>query len=190
MLIGILGAHGSREEHADILHSLGVQTVLVKTPEDLNGLRGIVLPGGESTSFGRLIEWSGLQDALYTKIKDEKLPAFGTCAGAILLAKTGSEFAMNAIDIEIDRNAYGRQVDSFSEDIFISEIATEISFHALFIRAPQITSVGADAKVLASYRQKPVLVQSTTHPVLAATFHPELTLDARIHHYFLTNFCS
>ncbi len=187
MLIGILGVHGSREEHANHIHRLGAQTRFVRNSEDLKGIDGIIFPGGESTSFGRLMQWSGFAEVLTHKIVNEKLPVFGTCAGAILLSNSGSEFSMHALDIVVDRNAYGRQVDSFSEEISIP-LFPDKPFHCIFIRAPKIASVGANAHVLARYNDYPILVQSISHPILAATFHPELTDDARIHEYFL-NLC-
>lgn len=183
MKIGILGVHGSREEHAEKMQQLGCDTCFIRSLEDLEGIDGIILPGGESTSFGRLMNWSGIYTAIQNKIVKEHLPVFGTCAGAILLSASGSDFSMGALDIAVDRNAYGSQVESFSDEVFIPMFHD--TFHSLFIRAPKIVSVGESVEVLAEYNTSPVLVRSREFPFLASTFHPELTSDIRIHSFFL-----
>jgi len=180
--IGILGVHGSREEHALALKSLGAPSIVLRSPEDFKKIDGIILPGGESTSFGRLLQWSNLLTPLKKAIFEQNIPVFGTCAGAILLSQKGSEYGLSALDIEINRNAYGRQIDSFSESIQIDTDPTP--FHAVFIRAPQILSCGKEVQILASYNKTPVLVQEKNR--LACTFHPELTKDFRIHDRFLS----
>lgn len=184
-IIGILGIHGSREEHAEAMQKLGFETVFLREKEDYENISGIILPGGESSSFGRLLEWTDTREVLRRKIVEDGIPVFGTCAGAILLAHLGSEYALDVIDIDIDRNAYGRQIDSFSDDIEIAALdnASE-KFHALFIRAPKISRVGEHVEVLAKYNEKPVLVQDSQKKILVSTFHPELTKDLRIHKIF------
>lgn len=190
--IGILGLHGSREEHAVAMKILGYKTVLLRKKEDFSDISGIILPGGESSSFGRVLKWSGLENILKEKILQEKIPVFGTCAGAILLAKKGSDYSIGAIDIEIDRNAYGRQIDSFAQDIIIQ--GEEKKFHALFIRAPKIVKINTDrinredvesVEILSKESENPVLVRDTKKKILVATFHPELTKDTRIHEIFV-----
>ncbi len=184
-IIGILGIHGSREEHAEMMEKLGFETRFLREKEDYAEISGIILPGGESSALGRLLEWTDTRDILTKKIVEEGIPVFGTCAGAILLAHSGSEYALDSIDIDIDRNAYGRQVDSFSEEIEISGISNDSKkFHALFIRAPKITRVGNNIKILAEERGSPVLVQDFEKKILVSTFHPELTKDTRIHEIF------
>lgn len=179
--IGILGAHGSREEHEKIMSRLGCEICFLRTQADFFEIDGIILPGGESTSFGRLIHWSGIESSLRACILEKKIPVLGTCAGAILLAFAGSEYSLGAIDIEVQRNAYGRQVDSFSESLYL--INDPVPFHSVFIRAPQIVRVGENVEVLAKYNEQPVLVRENN--VLACTFHPELTMDDRVHRIFM-----
>ncbi|MEI7510580.1 MAG: pyridoxal 5'-phosphate synthase glutaminase subunit PdxT [Candidatus Peregrinibacteria bacterium] len=180
--IGILGFHGSREEHANSMQKLGFQTVFLRTPEDFHDIAGIILPGGESGSFGRSLLWSGVREMLAQKILQEKIPVFGTCAGSILLAKNGSEYSLGAIDMDVDRNAYGRQVDSFSTEIVLP--GEELPFHAIFIRAPKIIRVGQGCKILAEHAGNPILVHNSSQKILVSSFHPELTPDTRIHKIF------
>jgi len=183
--IGILGIHGSREEHARAMQRLGFETIFLREKEDYSEISGIILPGGESSSFGRLLEWTDTRQILTQKIFQENIPVFGTCAGAILLASKGSEYSLGAVDIDIDRNAYGRQIDSFSENLEISEIREESQkFHALFIRAPKIIRVGESVEVLAKHEENPVLIRDSQKKILVSTFHPELTEDTRIHEIF------
>ena len=181
-IIGILGIHGSREEHAEKMQQLGFETIFLREKEDYKNISGIILPGGESSSFGRLLEWTETRKILEKKIKEEHIPVFGTCAGAILLAQKGSEYSLQALDIDIDRNAYGRQVDSFSDEVEIK--GNPEKFHAVFIRAPKITRVGEDIEVLAKEGNTPVLVRDNQKNILASSFHPELTSDTRIHEIF------
>ena len=181
-LIGILGIHGSREEHAEAMQKLGFEIIFLREKEDYSEISGIILPGGESSSFGRLLEWTDTRQVLEQKILKEKIPVFGTCAGAILLAKKGSEYSLGAIDIDIDRNAYGRQIDSFSDEIDLAGESQK--FHGLFIRAPKIVKIGESVEVLANYDGCPVLVLDNAQKILVSTFHPELTSDTRIHEIF------
>ncbi len=196
-LIGVLGFHGSVEEHAAVLEKCGANVVLVKSMKDLGKVRGLIIPGGESTHLSKLLKANGLFDALKKRIR-EGMPVFGTCAGAILLAKkiNGARGAksLGAIDIEISRNAYGRQIDSFETDIKIPATGDRIdgvsrryngakNFHAVFIRAPKIKKIGRGVEILAKYGDEIVMCRRKN--ILISTFHPELTSDVRIHKYFI-----
>ncbi|MEZ8221880.1 pyridoxal phosphate synthase yaaE subunit [Candidatus Fervidibacteria bacterium JGI MDM2 JNZ-1-D12] len=184
MLIGVVTIQGDFAEHMDMLHRLNVKTKGVRLPEDLEGVDGVIIPGGESTTLGIVGTRYGLFDALREQI-EEGLPVFGTCAGAIVLAKTileSDQPRIGVLDIVINRNAYGRQKDSFEADIFVPKFG-EVPVRGVFIRAPVIEAVGEGVEVLAELDGKPVFVQQGN--VIATTFHPELTDDTRIHRYFL-----
>ncbi|MGB9638320.1 MAG: pyridoxal 5'-phosphate synthase glutaminase subunit PdxT [bacterium] len=182
LVIGILAFQGDFLEHQHILSALKVNTKLVKYEDELDEIDGLIIPGGESTTMSMLME-----EDFRTKLVEKSrqgFPIFGTCAGAILLAKRiidGTPFQnpLNLIDIEIKRNAYGRQKDSFSAviNIFDSYI------RAVFIRAPEITKIGPKVKELASFEELPILVQEDN--ILVSTFHPELSANPIIHSYFL-----
>ena len=188
--IGVLALQGDFLEHAAVLRRLSVEAREVRTAEQLKGLDGLIIPGGESTTFCRLIGDFRLQEPLAAFVRTGA-PTWGTCAGMILLANHASDLpfpTLEAIDIEVDRNAYGRQVDSFEADIDVPAIGAE-PFHAVFIRAPVVASVGQGVEVLATCRrddsdpERPVAVRQGT--VMATSFHPELTDDTRLHRYFL-----
>lgn len=188
--IGVLALQGDFLEHVDMLRSLGVDAREVRTAEQLKALDGLIIPGGESTTFGRLIEDFRLQEPLSAFLRSGA-PVWGTCAGMILLSRHASDLefpTLQAIDIEVDRNAYGRQVDSFEADIDVPSLGAE-PYHAVFIRAPVVASVGPGVQVLATCRrddsspERPVAVRQGH--VLATSFHPELTNDTRFHRYFL-----
>lgn len=184
--IGILALQGAVTEHADALTSLGARPVAVKRPEHLEDIDGIVLPGGESTTMSMLLESSELFDPLEKKLGDG-LPAFGTCAGMILLASEvldgrADQRNFGVMDISVRRNAWGRQVDSFEADLCVDGISPE-AFPAVFIRAPRVERVGARVEVLAAIHDEPVLCRSGS--VVVASFHPELSGDLRIHQLFL-----
>lgn len=173
-----------------MLRRLGVDAREVRTAEQLKGLDGLIIPGGESTTFCRLIDDFRLQEPLAAFVRSGA-PTWGTCAGMIVLARHASDLSfptLQALDIEVDRNAYGRQIDSFEADIDIPAIGAE-PFHAIFIRAPVVASVGKGVEVLAACRRddteaaKPVAVRQGN--VIATSFHPELTDDPRLHRYFL-----
>ncbi len=181
MIIGVLALQGDFEAHRRRLEELGAQVVLVRNPEDFARLDGLVIPGGESSTFLKLLGERTLQaldDFVHSK------PTFGTCAGAIMLAReveNPSQPGLNAIDIAIRRNAYGRQIDS---TILKAESALGSEpLEMVFIRAPRIENVGKDVEVLARRGDDPVLVRQGK--VMAATFHPELTEDRRVHAEFL-----
>ncbi len=186
VVIGVLSVQGDFEEHMAMLETLGVEVKDVRLPKDLNGIDGIILPGGESTAMTTIMLRRGMWDAL-KKAFEDGLYAYGTCAGAILLAKDigeGSErvkpFGM--IDMTVERNAYGRQIDS--REVFLEEHELgDEPLHAVFIRAPRIAKVGPAVKVLATYDGDPVLVREGNF--LASTFHPEITDDYRVHEYFI-----
>jgi len=184
--IGVLSVQGDFEEHMMVLENLGVEIKDVRLPKHLTGIDGIILPGGESTAMTTILLRRGMWDALKNAF-EEGLPAYGTCAGAILLASKINKGAgivkpFEMIDMEIDRNAYGRQLSS--REVFLEDHTFGDSpLHAVFIRAPRIVRVGAGVDVLASYDGDPVLVRQGKF--LASTFHPELTDDYRVHEYFI-----
>jgi len=184
MQIGVLALQGAFAAHADCLTSIGVQSVEVRTPEQLNSLDALLMPGGESSTMSQLLESSGLFDPISSRITDG-MPVFGTCAGMILLASEildgrSDQRSFSAIDISVRRNAFGRQVDSFEATIQ-SSVG---DFQGVFIRAPRIERVGGEVEVLGSINDEPVLVRQGN--VLAASFHPELSNDARLHEYFVS----
>jgi 5'-phosphate synthase pdxT subunit len=184
MQIGVLALQGAFAAHADCLTSIGVQSVEVRNPEQLGSVDALLMPGGESSTMSQLLESSGLFDPIATRIADG-MPVFGTCAGMILLASEildgrSDQRNFSAIDISVRRNAFGRQVDSFEATIN-SSVG---DFHGVFIRAPRIERVGDDVEVLGSINNEPVLVRQGN--VLAASFHPELSNDARLHEYFVS----
>lgn len=185
-IIGILGMHGSREEHAAMMHKLGYDTIFLREEKNYKNISGIILPGGESTSFGKLLKRTNTRKILEKKILQDHIPVFGTCAGAILLSQKGSDYCLKALDININRNAYGTQIQSFSDEINIKNFSSP--FHALFIRAPQIESIGKSAEknieILAEYNNQIVLAHDIKNNILVSTFHPELTSDTRIHKIF------
>lgn len=183
MKVGVLALQGDVREHIDILRGLDAATVHVRTSEDLDTVDALVLPGGESTTIGFMLDEHGMIDPLRKRIEDG-LPVLGTCAGAILLAKTvvgGDVPKIGLLDAVVHRNAYGRQVDSFEDDVEVTGIG---SMHAVFIRAPVIESVGAGVEVLATHRDGPVVVKQDN--IVAATFHPELAYDDGLHRLLLS----
>ena len=186
VLVGVLALQGAFDAHARRLAELGVESRLVKDISDLDGLDGIILPGGESTTMSNLLVASGLGVVLTSRLHDG-LPVFGTCAGMIMMAHTihdgrPDQISFDAMEIKVRRNGYGRQNDSFEQDISITSLDTP--FHALFIRAPVIESMGSNVEVLASVDEHPVLVRQAH--ALASSFHPELVSDLRVHEIFLS----
>ncbi len=184
MQVGVLALQGAFAAHSDCLASIGVQSVEVRNPQQLSNVDALLMPGGESSTMSQLLESSGLFDPIATRIT-EGMPVFGTCAGMILLASEildgrSDQRSFSAIDISVRRNAFGRQFESFE-----STIATDVGdFQGVFIRAPRIERVGAGVQVLGSIGDEPVLVRQGN--VLAASFHPELSNDARLHEYFVS----
>ena len=180
--IGVLALQGDFDAHRNALERAGAQAVEVRTAGDLNSIDGLVIPGGESTTMLKLLDLEGLSEPL-RKFGREK-PVFGTCAGAILLASevlNPEQESLGLMDLTVERNGYGRQIDSRIAKIDFNGEPAE----AVFIRAPVIRRVGSQSKVLATYLDAPVLVEQGKH--LVATFHPELTADPRIHKRFLEN---
>lgn len=182
LTIGVLALQGDYDAHRQTLNRLDVRTVLVRKPEELDRIDGLVIPGGESSTFLKFLEREGFLHKLRDFVASK--PAFGTCAGAILLAKevvNPSQESLGALDIAIERNAYGRQIDSS-----ILTAPTKLQgppLEMVFIRAPRIDRVGPDVQVLAERENHPVLVRQGQ--LLAATFHPELSSDLRVHELFL-----
>jgi pyridoxal 5'-phosphate synthase pdxT subunit len=171
--IGVLAVQGNFREHAAMLRRLGADVVEVRKPEQLDGLDGLVVPGGESTTFMRLMRLYGLDEAVRSFVG----PMLGTCAGMIVLDRNHLALA----DLEVQRNAYGRQVASFEADL---ELAGEGEpLRGVFIRAPRVSDVGPDVEVLAEHDGVPVLMRDGR--LLVAAFHPELTEDTRVHELFL-----
>ena len=182
-VIGVLGLQGDFAEHISILRSLGVKAVDVRLPHHLNELDGLIIPGGESTTIGKLMKLYGMDKAIIRQYQNG-MAIWGTCAGAILLAKKieGSDQPrLNLMDISIRRNDYGRQIDSFEAEV---EVGGMGSMRGVFIRAPTIHSVKEDVEILASHGGQPVLVRQGR--LLASTFHPELSGSRKVHEYFLT----
>jgi 5'-phosphate synthase pdxT subunit len=171
--IGILAVQGNVREHAAVLRRLGAEPVEVRKPEQLTELDGLIIPGGESTAIGRLVRLYGLEEA----IRSFERPIFGTCAGMILLDRRH----LGLLDLEVSRNAYGRQVASFEADLELE--GGEEPLRGIFIRAPRVTNTGPAVEVLAELDGEPVLLRQGR--LLVASFHPELTADARVHERFL-----
>jgi 5'-phosphate synthase pdxT subunit len=173
MRIGVLAVQGNFREHAAMLRGLGAEVVEVRLPEHLEGLDGLVIPGGESTAITRLMRLYGLEQAL----RAFAAPVLGTCAGMILLDRAH----LGLVDVEVERNGYGRQVASFEADLALE--GEEEPLRGVFIRAPRVTAAGPGVEVLASHGGDPVLLREGRF--LVASFHPELTADTRVHERFL-----
>ena len=173
MTIGVLALQGNFREHAAMLRRLGADVVEVRLPEQLDGLDGLVIPGGESTAITRLMRLYGFEEP----VRCFERPIFGTCAGMILLDRAH----LGLVDLEVDRNAYGRQLASFEADLTLE--GEDEPLRGVFIRAPRVAEWGQDVEVLASHAGEPVLLRSGR--ILVASFHPELTTDTRVHERFL-----
>lgn len=183
MKIGVLAMQGAYREHLKILRSLGVDTIDVRYEEDIDDIDGLIIPGGESTTMGKLIKTLGLFDKLKTRIEDN-MPVWGTCAGMILLAKNivNEDYNhLSVMDINVVRNAYGRQLGSFETKAPVKDIGEDIDM--VFIRAPYIESVGKNVEVLSTVDGNIVAAQEEN--MLVTSFHPELTDDFRLHKYFI-----
>jgi pyridoxal 5'-phosphate synthase pdxT subunit len=179
MQIGVLALQGAYAKHRAMLAQLGVASCEVRTVTELATVDGLIIPGGESTTMLRLLQDEGLWQPLQQFVRTK--PTFGTCAGAILLAQrvtNPTQASLGVLDITVRRNGYGRQVDSFTTSIAAPNLGTS-PLEVVFIRAPRITNLGPDVIVLASHQGEPILVQQGI--TLAATFHPELTADHRVH---------
>ena len=193
MKIGVLALQGAFREHLSALQDCGAEAFPVRKPEQLEGIQGLVIPGGESTAIGQLMVEYGF-DRSIPALAEQGLPIYGTCAGLILLAKeivgeaslgeagTAGQYRLALMDIVAHRNAYGRQRESFEADIDIAALGPE-PFRGVFIRAPYIVSVQPGVEILA--RQEGKIVMARQGQYLATSFHPELTGDRRVHRYFL-----
>lgn len=186
--VGVLALQGAFAAHQQRLAELSVATRQVRLPADLDGCDALVMPGGESTTMSKLLVSSGLFEELEARIADG-LAILGTCAGMILLAAEvldgrPDQRCLGAIDLTVRRNGYGRQLDSFETDLRLRDrAADEPPFHGVFIRAPRVERVGPTVEILAEHQGDPVLVRSG--PIMAASFHPELGSDARVHADFI-----
>ena len=185
LCVGVLALPGAFREHGDALTRLGATVREVRQLKDLDGLDAIVLPGGESTVMGKLLqEWSMLEPLRQRILAG--MPVYGSCAGLILLCtdvEGSDQPRLGVLDATVRRNAFGRQVDSFETDLTLPDLGAE-PVHAVFIRAPVLTRVGPDVRVLAQVGSQAVAVRQNN--VLGTSFHPELTDDPRLHQYFLT----
>jgi 5'-phosphate synthase pdxT subunit len=181
--VGVLALQGDFAEHAHMLRQIDVKPIEVRKPEHLAGLDGLIIPGGESTTIGKLAASAGLAEPLRDFILTH--PTWGTCAGAIFLAKNvqGQDAHLGLMDITIERNAFGRQIDSFTQDLDVQGLG-DGPYHAVFIRAPIIRSVGPGVEVLARLDNRRIVAAQQGH-LLATSFHPELTPDPRFHRYFV-----
>jgi pyridoxal 5'-phosphate synthase pdxT subunit len=189
--IGVLALQGAFQKHIDMLRGLRLDARPFRAASEIPELSGLILPGGESTTMGKLMERRALVEPLRSAIAGG-LPVFATCAGLILMADEidGSEQTrLGGLDIRVERNAYGSQVESFEAKIDVDDPASRLKFEidGLFIRAPRITRVGAGIGVLASFAGVPVLVRRG--PILGMSFHPELTECPRLHEYFARELC-
>ena len=194
--IGVLALQGDVREHFFAIENCGAVASEVKRPSDLENLDGLIIPGGESTTIAKLLRIFDLFVPLQKALRDG-LPVYGSCAGMILLADeiidgTSDQETLEVIDITVKRNAFGRQVDSFEQELLIPEIDTK-PFNAIFIRAPWIEKIGTDVTSLAEITstgglEHSVLARNKT--VLVSSFHPELTGDLRVHRYFIDKMCS
>jgi pyridoxal 5'-phosphate synthase pdxT subunit len=186
--VGVLSLQGDFAAHAGALGRAGATPVFVREREQLRDLDGVVIPGGESTTMIKLLRYDGLLEPLLEF--GRRKPVFGTCAGAILMARqvlNPEQESLGLMDIEVERNAYGRQIDSrvtlLEPEPEFEERTAPGKLEGVFIRAPKIRRAGGDSRVLARYAGDPVLVESERH--LVATFHPELTADSRVHELFV-----
>jgi len=186
--VGVLSLQGASQRHAEALAALGAHPVEIRAPQDLAGVEGLVLPGGESTTMSKLLVLSGLFGPIAERLAGG-MPALGTCAGLILLSSQvldgrPDQRTFGILDVDVRRNAFGRQVDSFETNLEVAGVGGG-RFPAVFIRAPVIERVGGAVEVLASVAGRPVLCRQG--PVMAAAFHPELSGDLRLHQCFLAN---
>jgi 5'-phosphate synthase pdxT subunit len=184
-LVGVLALQGAFEAHQRALGAAGAASRQVRRPGQLDGIDALIIPGGESTTMSRLLTTSGLFDEIKALLSDG-LPVLGTCAGMILLASEvldgrPDQLSFGAIDLSVQRNGYGRQINSFETDLDV--VGFERPFHAVFIRAPKVVAIGPNVEVLAEHDGVPVVARQGH--VMVASFHPELTGDARLHARFL-----
>ncbi|HTY22751.1 MAG TPA: pyridoxal 5'-phosphate synthase glutaminase subunit PdxT [Desulfomonilaceae bacterium] len=184
MKIGVLALQGDFQEHCQVLKRIGVECREIRLPEDMSDIDGLIIPGGESTTVGKLATTFGLLEPLRDLSKS--IPLWGTCAGLVFMARDvgHDQPILGIMDMVVQRNAFGRQVDSFEEDLDIKGIP-DGPFHGVFIRAPIIQDVGPDVEVMCRVRDKRI-VAARQGRLLVTAFHPELTEDDRLHRYFLS----
>lgn len=181
--VGVLALQGAFREHRLSLEKLGCEVAEIRKPEEMDSIQGLIIPGGESTTMGKLLQ-GGLGDKIQELAKKD-FPLFGTCAGMIVLSKeieSSDQYRLNLMDIKVRRNASGRQVDSFETDLNIPALGKS-PLRAVFIRAPYILEIKPNVGILAEYEENIVFVRQGN--MLASSFHPELTEDLRVHRYFL-----
>lgn len=182
--VGILALQGAFREHRQVLEGLGCEAVEVRKASDLENVNGLIIPGGESTTIGKLLQVDGLGDKI-KELAAQDFPIFGTCAGMILLSKQvddSEQYRLGLMDMTVRRNAFGRQIASFETDLEVPALGSE-PVRAVFIRAPFIREVAPNVGILSEYDGKIVFVRQGN--MLASAFHPELTPDHRVHQYFL-----
>ena len=187
MKVGVLALQGAVAEHIKILNNLNIEAILIRLPSDLDGLEAIIIPGGESTTISKLLSDFRLKEPI-KKLALNDFPIFGTCAGMVLLAKKVDDSnleTLGVMDIEIKRNAFGRQINSFEADLPVPALGRE-TYHAIFIRAPKVQRVGPGVEVLCQLGDNAVAIKQGK--MLACSFHPELTADLRFHSYFFNQF--
>lgn len=185
--VGVLGLQGDYALHQKSIKRLGLQQSIVRQPEELTLCDALILPGGESTTFVKLLKKTGLFEAIIEFNRNK--PIMGTCAGLITLATNltnDSLETLGLIDLSVERNGFGRQVDSFIDTIQVSALKPKSAFEAVFIRAPRIKTLGDDVQALATWHDEVIMARNES--VLGLTFHPELTQDSRIHQYFVNTF--
>lgn len=185
MPFGVLALQGDFREHVQALQRLGVDAVAVRTADEVAAVQGLIIPGGESTTIGKLMQRFGIDDAIVERV-EQGMALYGTCAGLILMAndiEDSDQHRLGLLDITVRRNAFGRQIDSFETDMQIPELGPD-PIRAVFIRAPFVTEIRNGARTLAAIDGRPVLIQRGK--LLASSFHPELTDDTRLHEYFLS----
>ncbi|OFW55683.1 MAG: glutamine amidotransferase subunit PdxT [Candidatus Solincola sediminis] len=184
--IGVLALQGAFREHLQMIERIGARGIAIKYPAELHLCQGLVIPGGESTTIGKLMIEYGFLEGIRDLVR-EGMPVFGTCAGLIMLAKRldeGDQPLLGLMDITVRRNAFGRQVDSFETELYLEGIEeADNPYKAVFIRAPWIEDTGPEVKVLGRFEGKPVIARQDG--MLVCAFHPELTKDSRIHRHFL-----
>jgi len=182
--IGVLALQGAFESHIKTFSSIGERAIPVKNVDELMEIKKLVIPGGESTAISMLLEANDLRSPLIERLS-QGMPVFGTCAGMIMLSSrlnSNNVDSLGIMDFDIDRNAWGRQVNSFTDKVKLS-FDSKSFFNGIFIRAPKIKSVGSKVKIIAKYKTEPVMVSDGRH--IACSFHPELGNDNRIHSYFM-----
>jgi len=182
--VGILALQGDFLEHSEALKKCGAQSIEVRTPAHLEEVDGLIIPGGESTTIGKLMQANGLDQAI-KKQYDAGMPIWGTCAGMVLLAREIADyeqFSLGLMDVRVKRNAFGRQINSFETDLEVADIG---KIRGIFIRAPYVEKTWGNAQILAKYQDKIVAVEQD-HKLLSTAFHPELTDNREMHDYFLS----